>query len=102
MRRFACAPAFQALASASAAALAVLVLFACGQQSGRPPQSAAPKGMIVGCSERSEADFPGAFSDPHNLVVGPLALVRGAEPTTASTIRRFGGQKFPLLLRAGH
>jgi hypothetical protein len=47
------------------------------------------------------ADFPGAYSDPHNVVVGPLVLV-GAAHTPASTVREFGGNKFPLLVRAGH
>jgi hypothetical protein len=54
-----------------------------------------------GCSTRSEASFPGAFTDPRNLVVGPLVLVGGAH-TPASTVRDFGGNKFPLLVRSGH
>jgi hypothetical protein len=60
-----------------------------------------PTGVVVDCSRRSEAQFPGAFSDPENLVVGPLVLV-GASYTPASTVRRFGGNKFGLLLKAGH
>jgi hypothetical protein len=55
----------------------------------------------AGCSTRSEADFPGAFADPRNLVVGPLVLVGGAF-TPASTVREVGGNKFPLLVAAGH
>jgi hypothetical protein len=51
---------------------------------------------------RSEARFPGAFADPGNLVIGPLVLVGGAESTAASEVHRLGGQKFPLLLKAGH
>jgi hypothetical protein len=96
---------FPVAASASVAALAVIFLIACGHESERTKRatgSALKRGMTVGCSERSEADFPGAFFDPHNLVVGPLALVGGADPTRASVVRRFGGQKFPLLVRAGH
>lgn len=54
----------------------------------------------MNCSRRSEAGFPGAFTDPRNLVVGPLVLVGGAY-TPASTVREFGGNKFPLLVRAG-
>jgi hypothetical protein len=61
-----------------------------------------PHGARADCSMRSEARFPGAFADPRNLVVGPLVLVGGAEPTPRSTIRQFGGQKFPLLLEDGH
>jgi hypothetical protein len=57
--------------------------------------------VVVDCSRRSEARFPGAFTDPGNLVVGPLVLV-GASYTSAGTVRTFGGNKFPLLLRAGH
>ena len=52
------------------------------------------------CSTRSEASFPAA-SDPRNLVVGPLVLVGGAF-TDARTVREFGGNKFPLLVAAGH
>ena len=60
------------------------------------------RGPQVGCSRRSEADFPGAFVDSANLVVGALVLVGGARPQTPETIREFGGQKFPLLVKAGH
>jgi hypothetical protein len=60
-----------------------------------------PRGVVSDCSTRSLASFPGAFSDPHNVVVGPLVLV-GAAYTPASTVREFGGNKFPALVRAGH
>jgi len=53
------------------------------------------------CSTRSEANFPGAFTSPRNLVVGPLVLIGGAY-TDPSTVREFGGNKFPLLVKAGH
>jgi hypothetical protein len=53
------------------------------------------------CSTRSGATFRGAFTDPRNLVVGPLVLIGGAY-TPASTVRKFGGNKFPLLVKAGH
>jgi hypothetical protein len=53
------------------------------------------------CSTRSEADFPGAFTSPRNLVVGPLVLIGGAY-TDPNTVREFGGNKFPLLVKAGH
>jgi hypothetical protein len=58
-------------------------------------------GALEDCSSRSEANFPGAFDDPGNLVVGPLVLVGGAF-TPASTVREYGGDKFPLLVKAGH
>jgi hypothetical protein len=53
------------------------------------------------CSTRSEAQFPGAFTGDGNLVVGPLVLIGGTY-TEASTVRKFGGNKFPLLVKAGH
>jgi hypothetical protein len=59
------------------------------------------RGAREDCSTRSEANFPGAFTSPRNLVVGPLVLIGGAY-TDASTVREFGGNKFPLLVRAGH
>jgi hypothetical protein len=46
-------------------------------------------------------ELPGAFTDRRNLVAGPLVLVGGAS-TDASTVREFGGNKFPLLVKAGH
>lgn len=61
-----------------------------------------PRGMVVDCSARSEANFPRAFADPRNLVVGPLVLVGGAEATPASAIREFGGQKIAVLVKTGH
>jgi hypothetical protein len=54
------------------------------------------------CATRSMADFPGAFASGRNRVVGPLALMGGGVFTDAETVRRFGGNKFPLLVRAGH
>ena len=58
-------------------------------------------GVREDCSSRSEASFPGAFSDSRNLVVGPLVLIGGAF-TDAVTVREYGGNKFPLLVTAGH
>jgi hypothetical protein len=58
-------------------------------------------GVLEACSTRSEALFPGAFTDPRNLVVGPLVLVGGSY-TPASTVHEYGGNKFPLLVKAGH
>lgn len=60
-----------------------------------------PRGVVEDCSTRSEAGFPAAFTDPHNVVVGPLVLI-GAAYTPPSTVREFGGNKFPALVRAGH
>jgi hypothetical protein len=106
-----------ALASAVVAAVVVVVLLFSGGSDTSPtpggpaagPKRATPgalpsthpRGAIADCSTRSEADFPGAFADRRNLVVGPLVLV-GAAHTPASVIREFGGEKFPALVRTGH
>jgi len=87
-------------AAASAAAL-VLALTHGPPPAAAPPVAAPPPGDRVGCSEQSSARFPGAYADRRNLVAGPLALVGGATFTDAATARRFGGNKYPLLLRPG-
>jgi hypothetical protein len=66
------------------------------------PQAQAPTGVRVECRSQSLANFPRAFSDRRNLVAGPLVLVGGATYTDAATVREFHGNKFPLLVRAGH
>jgi hypothetical protein len=48
------------------------------------------------------ADFGPAFADSRNLVVGPLLLVGGAEITPEAVVLEHDGQKFPLLVKAGH
>jgi hypothetical protein len=58
--------------------------------------------VTAGCDRRSMASFPGGFTSSRNLVVGPLALQGAGEPTPASVVREFGGNKFPLLVKAGH
>jgi hypothetical protein len=84
-----------AVVAAAAVALVVAV-------SGGAAGAAHPVGERVGCDDQSGADFPGAYTRRGNLVVGPLALAGGATFTDAATVRRFGGNKFPLLVRAGH
>jgi hypothetical protein len=93
------------------AAAATLAVAACGADSGTrgapaaavgpPAPDERPRGVREDCSTRSEATFPGAYTDPGNLVAGPLSIVRG-DYTPASTIHEFGGDKFPVLVRAGH
>src|SRR3954447_15446125 len=56
----------------------------------------------VTCSMQSSANFPGAFTRDDNLVVGPLVMVGAGRLTDAATVERFGGNKFPLLVAAGH
>ncbi|HEX6696399.1 MAG TPA: hypothetical protein VF080_06370 [Solirubrobacteraceae bacterium] len=83
----------------------MLLAIACGSALTAVAAQAAtgerPHDAVASCATRSEAKFPKAFSDPRNVVVGPLVLI-GAASTPASTVRRFGGQKFPALVRAGH
>jgi hypothetical protein len=63
---------------------------------------AQPSGVVIDCSMRSMADFGPAFANPQNLVVGPLLLVGGAEITSEAVVLAHDGQKFPLLVKAGH
>lgn len=109
-------PAARGNAGAAAAVVAVAVA-ACGGSAARapadrdvPPAATVaadraplehPRAVGESCSTRSEADFPGAFVDSRNVVVGPLVLV-GAAYTAADVVREFGGNKFPLLVAAGH
>jgi hypothetical protein len=91
------------MASVAAVAAVAAVLLVPSE----PSRSSAPTSMTDSrtvredCSTRSESSFPGAFTDPRNVVVGPLVLI-GAAYTPASTVRKFGGNKFPLLVKAGH
>jgi hypothetical protein len=88
--------------------LLALALPACGGSPDPPaggpaaPASAPLADARANCSTQSQADFPGAFTDPRNLVVGPLVMIGAAGFTDARTVREFGGNKFPLLVRAGH
>jgi hypothetical protein len=101
---------------AAVAAVAVVLAFSNGSSRTPAPRAAAAGtdlatpasspatrfgGAREDCSTRSEANFPGTFTSPRNLVVGPLVLVGGAY-TDASTVGEFGGNKFPLLVKAGH
>jgi hypothetical protein len=63
-----------------------------------------PRGVVENCSTRSSATFPGAFTSPRNLFVGPLALIgAGGTPTVVSNSTGTEVfQKFPLLVRNGH
>jgi hypothetical protein len=59
-----------------------------------------PSGVVEDCSTQSVASFPGAFSNPRNMVIGPLVLTGAAgSPAFSSS---FHGNKFPLLVQAGH
>jgi hypothetical protein len=94
---------------AATASVTALALAACGSQTNgettdtavrvKPNPTSArtderPRAVVENCSTRSQASFRDAFTDPHNVVVGPLVLV-GAAYTPPSTVREFGGNKFP-------
>ena len=63
-----------------------------------------PHGVVEDCSTRSAAPFPGAFTNPRNLVVGPLALIgaAGTPSVVSNSTDTEVFQKFPLLVRNGH
>jgi hypothetical protein len=61
-----------------------------------------PTGVIETCAHQSGASFPHAFTSRNNLVAGPLAMIGGRTFTDPQTVRRFEGNKFPLLVAAGH
>ena len=58
-----------------------------------------PEAAPATCRYQSSAEFP---ASPRDLVVGPLALVGAREATSAATVARFGGQKYPAVVLAGH
>jgi hypothetical protein len=84
----------------AAAAAAALALASGATQPDQPDPR--PTHARESCSTRSEANFPGAFTNKRNLVVGPLVMIAAAAETDAVTVREFGGNKFPLIVKAGH
>ena len=60
-----------------------------------------PASHVARCARQSIASFPDAFTSPDNLVVGPLAMIGARRPMTPAGAREFGGNKYPLLVRAG-
>jgi hypothetical protein len=95
-------------------ALVCLVFAACGDApkpvaDTRPAQATSTPEPQLGkhhareeCQTQSGAEFSGAYTDPNNLVVGPLSMIGAARFTDRATVRAVGGNKFPLLVRAGH
>jgi len=61
-----------------------------------------PTGVVETCAHQSGASFPHAFTSRDNLVVGPFSMIGAGRFTDAATVRRFDGNKFPLLVAAGH
>ena len=90
--------------------LATALLAACAEeQQARPVQPAVvpeepkmrPQGVVVGCRSQSGYDFGDAYTNPDNIVVGPL-VITNAVYTEPETIREFGGDKIFVLLKPGH
>jgi hypothetical protein len=65
---------------------------------------AGPRAKTIGCGSQSEASFPGAYSDPAGVRVGPLVFVSGrnGRDSTPDQIAHVHGAKSPALLRPGH
>ena len=93
--------------------LSCLVFVACGDKpkpvadtrpasTSTPTSSSTPSGPREDCSTQSGAEFAGGFTRRENLVVGPLSLIGGGTYTPRAVVREFGGQKYPLLVMAGH
>jgi hypothetical protein len=64
--------------------------------------AAPPTGVVETCAHQSGAGFPHAFTSRNNLVVGPLSMIGAGRFTPAATVLEFDGNKFPLLVAAGH
>ena len=58
-----------------------------------------PEGAPATCRHASSAGFP---KSARNLVVGPLVLVGARAYSSPEVIARFGGQKYPAVVLAGH
>jgi hypothetical protein len=58
-----------------------------------------PEGAPATCRHQSSAAFSKSAG---NLVVGPLVLVGAREYSSPEAIARFGGQKYPAVVLAGH
>jgi hypothetical protein len=86
------------LAALAGLAAALTAIAPAASASSAPP----PTGVVETCAHQSGASFPHAFTSRYNLVVGPLAMIGGGRFTNAAIVERFDGQKFPLLVAAGH
>jgi hypothetical protein len=62
------------------------------------------RGVVASCATQSSAAFPHAYTSPHNLVVGPLALIDagGRAAFVWDSSRTEGFNKFAALVRQGH
>jgi hypothetical protein len=85
-----------------AALTASLTAFTSAASTANASAAHHPTGATETCATQSGASFPRAFTSRDNLVVGRLAMIGAGAFTDAQTVRRFGGNKFPLLVAAGH
>ena len=67
-----------------------------------PTFATAPAGRVRTCAVQSSASFPHVFTSKMNLVAGPLSFIGAGRLTGAETVRKFGGNKFPAVVAAGH
>ena len=68
-----------------------------------PAVASASGGRAVArCSQQSTADFPGAFSDPANLVVGPFAWLGARRGRIDGAYKGRYRWKQPVLVQPGH
>jgi hypothetical protein len=93
--------------------LAIAMIAACGQEeqvrlaqpavatAAPEPPYKRPQGVVVGCRSQSGYDFGDAYTNPDNIVVGPL-VITNAVYTEPETIREFGGDKIFVLVQPGH
>ena len=58
-----------------------------------------PEGAAATCHHQSSAGFRKSARD---LAIGPLLMVGAREYSSPAVIARFGGQKYPMVLLAGH
>ncbi len=91
--------------------IAAMMLTGCGGSEASPPDDTRPEaddfsstkrphGKTSDCSTRSQARFPGAFTDEDNLTVGPLVFIGAGG--TPEYVEGSGGNKFQLLVRNHH
>jgi len=66
------------------------------------PPGQHPRRVIRDCSMQSWGQFGQAFTDPDNVVVGPLVFTGGNVTTPAATVQAQGGSKYPVLVKVGH
>jgi hypothetical protein len=92
-----CNATTMALRALAVAAFASVVVFL-APAAARSPHT----GHQATCARQSGASFPNAYTSRANRVVGPLSMIGAGRYTSQATVDRFGGNKFPVLVRAGH